>query len=116
MFSFLRRSTPRIGADECDRLWRDGAVTLLDVREEWEFQRGHVPGALHIPIGQLPRRFGELPRDHPIAVICASGHRSLGATHFLLERGFVGTGSVDGGMSRWARGGRPVERGPARAA
>jgi rhodanese-related sulfurtransferase len=116
MFSILRRSTPEISVDELARLLRDGSVRLLDVREDWEYRRGHVPGALHIPLGQLAHRVAELERGTAIAVICQSGHRSLGATDFLLARGFAGAASVAGGTIAWARAGRRLEDGPARAA
>ncbi len=116
MFSFFRRSTPEISVDELDRLRAGGAVVVLDVREDWEYRRGHVPGALHIPLGQLTRRVAELPRTKPIAVICQSGNRSLGATDFLLANGFEGTASVAGGTGAWAWSGRKLEEGSVRAA
>jgi rhodanese-related sulfurtransferase len=115
MFSFLRRSTPTITVAELDRRLHDGSATLLDVREDWEYRRGHVPGAIHIPLGELPSRLAELPRDASLAVICASGNRSLGATDFLVARGWEAA-SVTGGTSAWAGSGRAVEQGPARVA
>jgi len=116
MFSFLRRTTPEISVDELDRLLRDRAARVLDVREDWEYRRGHVPGAIHIPLGQLRGRVGELPRGQRILVICQSGNRSLSATDFLLTQDFEGAASVAGGTSTWARSGRRLEEGPARAA
>lgn len=116
MFSFLRRQTPEITVDELDELLHGGQAHLLDVREDWEFRRGHVPGALHIPLGQLGQRFAELPQGERVVVICQSGNRSLAATDFLLTQGFIGSVSVAGGTSAWVRSGRRVEEGPARAA
>ena len=116
MFSFFRRQTPEISVDELDQLLHDGRPHVLDVREDWEFRRGHVPPALHIPLGQLGQRFGELPPGERVLVICQSGSRSLAAADFLLAQGFEGSASVKGGTSAWARSGRLLEDGPARAA
>jgi len=116
VFSFLRRQTPEITVDELDRLLHDGQAHLLDVREDWEYRRGHVPQALHIPLGQLGQRFAELPQGERVVVICQSGNRSLAATDFLLTQGREGSASVKGGTSAWVRSGRPLEDGPARAA
>ncbi len=116
MFSFLRRSTPEITVDELDEALRDRNARVLDVREDWEFRAGHVPGAIHIPLGQLGQRFANLPRDKRVLVICQSGNRSLSATDFLLAQGFEGAASVRGGTSAWARSGRSIDKGSARVA
>ena len=110
MFSFLRRhSTPEIAAEELDELRRERDVRVLDVREDGEYRRGHLPGAIHIPLRQLPARARTLPRNVRYAVICQSGSRSRSATDFLIAQGFDGTVSVRGGIGAWARGGRPLE-------
>jgi NADPH-dependent 2,4-dienoyl-CoA reductase/sulfur reductase-like enzyme/rhodanese-related sulfurtransferase len=70
---------------------------LLDVREPVELAVEDVPGALHIPIGQLRARLGELPRDREIHVICRSGQRAYYATRILLQNGFQAK-DVSGGM------------------
>jgi rhodanese-related sulfurtransferase len=106
---FSRRSTPEIGVDELDDLLRTGSVRLLDVREDWEYRRGRVPGAVSVPLGRLTSRVATLPRDKPYAVICESGSRSLSATDFLLGQGFEGAVSVKGGTGAWARTRRPME-------
>jgi rhodanese-related sulfurtransferase len=104
------RGTPEIDVDEFDRRFSAGEVNVLDVREEWEFRRARVPGVLHVPLGQLPSRIGELPKDKPLMIICEHGNRSLVATHFLLVKGFPGTASVEGGTVAWIRSGRTIER------
>lgn len=116
MFSFLRHPSPEVSVEELDVLRRDGSVRVLDVREDWEFVRGHVPGAIHVPLGQLAGRVEQLPRDRRILVICASGHRSRSAADLLLGRGFEGAASVRGGTGAWARAGGRLEQGPAGAA
>jgi rhodanese-related sulfurtransferase len=106
----IQRGTTEIDVDElAQRLDRD-ETHLVDVREDWEYRRGRVPGAIHVPLGQLPDRIRELPRDKPLLIICEHGNRSLVATHYLLARGFPGTVSVRGGTSAWVRSQRPLER------
>lgn len=116
MFSFLRRATPEISVDELDALLRDGNARVLDVREVWEYRRGHVPHAIHIPLGQLGQQYTTLSRDTRVLVICQSGNRSLAATDFLLRQGFEGVASVRGGTTAWARSGRPLHQGSTRVA
>ena len=70
---------------------------LLDVREPAELAVENVPEAVHIPIGQLRARLGELPRDRDIHVICRSGQRAYIATRMLLQNGFNAK-TVSGGM------------------
>jgi rhodanese-related sulfurtransferase len=111
MFSFLRRfGTPSIDIVELDALLAQGAVRVLDVREDGEFRSGHLPGAVNVPVKRLPDRLGVLKRDKPYAVICQSGNRSRSATDYLVEQGFTGTVSVRGGTGAWARSGRPIVR------
>lgn len=116
MFSFLRRSTPEISVDQLDELLRDRNARVLDVREDWEFRRGHVPGALHVPLDQLGQRVATLPRDKRVVVICQSGNRSLAATDFLTAQGFEDAASVRGGTSAWVRSGRGLDQGASRVA
>jgi hydroxyacylglutathione hydrolase len=75
--------------------------TVLDVRSPEEWFKGHVPGAHHIFLPELPQRLGELPADKPLAVYCDSGYRaSLGAS--LLQRhGFKQVASVPGSWQAW---------------
>jgi rhodanese-related sulfurtransferase len=107
-----RGATPEITVDELDRLLREDGAGLVDVREEWEYRRGRVPGALNVPLSQFAARAATLPRDRRILVICESGHRSLAATEFLIQSGFEGAASVKGGTSAWARSQRPLEKDP----
>ena len=87
----------------------DGA-TVIDVREPGEYIGGHVPGAVLMPMGQLPSRTGELDRHRPVYVICASGNRSGAMTDYLRHNGFDAR-SVAGGTAGWASAGRPVVTG-----
>jgi len=83
---------------------------VLDVREPWEYQMGHVPGARLIPLGELSRRLGELDPEQPIAVICQSGNRSQSAAALLAQKGFKKVYNVAGGTSAWQMSGLKIER------
>lgn len=83
---------------------------LLDVREYGEWEAGHVPGAVHIPLGELGARYTELERDRPLYVICRSGSRSAHAAHALAGAGWEAHNVADG-MMGWQASGRPMTSG-----
>ena len=82
------------------------SVQFIDVREFYEFDSGHIEGAVHIPLRFLPSRFETLERDRPIVVACQIGQRSDLAANFLRERGFDAH-NLEGGMTMWASEGLP---------
>ena len=86
---------------------RDGSV-VVDVREPDEYDAGHVPGVINIPLSQLRLRSAEISSDSPVYVICQSGRRSAQATEVL---GSMGTPAVNviGGTAAWIAAGLPVE-------
>ena len=95
-----------VSAEQAAAMADDGAV-ILDVREPHEWQAGHAPKARHIPLGQLARRAGELPRGRAVITVCRSGARSArGAA--LLARDGREVSNLAGGMHAWARAGLPV--------
>ncbi|MGB0972888.1 MAG: rhodanese-like domain-containing protein [Mycobacterium sp.] len=83
------------------------AVVLLDVREDDEWQRGHAPGAQHIPMGDVPARMAEIDSDAELYVICLAGGRSQRVAQYLARNGYEAA-NIAGGMLAWARAGRPV--------
>jgi rhodanese-related sulfurtransferase len=85
----------------------DGSVILLDVREDDEWQRGHAPGAQHIPMGQIPSRLAEIDTDATLYVVCHVGGRSQRVAQYLARNGYTPVNIV-GGMLAWAGAGRPV--------
>jgi rhodanese-related sulfurtransferase len=89
---------------------RMGEGQLVDVREGMEYVQAHIPGALLVPMGQLPVRAAELDRGRPVWVVCATGNRSQAMADLLCARGFEAY-SVAGGTRDWMASGRPVERG-----
>src|SRR5712691_2050205 len=91
-------------------LTAEPAPFLLDVREPWEFQAGHVPGAQLIPLSELEQRVNEVPRDRPVLAICHSGQRSLAAAGYLMQLGYMDVSNVDGGTAAWIERGYPVDK------
>jgi hydroxyacylglutathione hydrolase len=86
---------------------REGAL-VLDVREPDEYGAGHVPGALHVPLGDLPGRADALPKDRPAVVYCGIGERSATAASLLERAGAGEIISVKGGFRAWKKSGLPV--------
>jgi rhodanese-related sulfurtransferase len=89
-----------VSAEDGHRLVEDGAL-LLDVREADEWEAGHAPEAVWIPMGELQDRVDELPRDTPIVAICRSGSRSHAVAAALIGAGYDVV-NLDGGMRAWA--------------
>jgi hydroxyacylglutathione hydrolase len=91
----------------------DGAVFVVDVRNPSEYAAGHLPGVPNIPLGELPRRIAELPRDREVVVHCQGGGRSAIGASLLEAHGMAGAVNLEGGFGRWAAEGHVVERGAA---
>jgi rhodanese-related sulfurtransferase len=75
--------------------------TMIDVREYEEVAQGMIPGAVHIPLGELPYRVGEIEPSDEIIVICRSGARSARACEYLAMLGRTGVRNLAGGMLKW---------------
>lgn len=86
------------------------SVVLLDVREMDEWEQGHAPGALHIPMGDIPSRVDEVDPDAELYVICRSGGRSFRVIQWLNQIGYEAA-NVNGGMVAWQKAGRSVVAG-----
>lgn len=82
-------------------------VSFLDVRKPYEFEAGHVEGATHITLQELPERFPELDPNVPVVVTCQIGQRSELAVRFLREHGFE-SHNLEGGLERWVAEGLPL--------
>jgi len=93
-----------------ERLKAQPAPFLLDVREPWEYQQGHVPAAQLIPLGELEQRVSEVPRDRAVLAICHSGQRSLAAAGYLQQLGYASVTNVDGGTAAWIERGYPIDK------
>jgi rhodanese-related sulfurtransferase len=84
----------------------DGA-TILDVREDDEWEAGHVAGSTHVPLSQLPARAADIPDTDPLVVVCKVGGRSAQVTAWLRGQGRDAT-NLAGGLQAWAGAGRPL--------
>jgi hydroxyacylglutathione hydrolase len=82
---------------------------VVDVRGDGEWKAGHLPGSLHLPLGELDGRLGELPRDRPVIVHCQTGARAAMAASLLRARGFREVSQFPGGFAEWSAAGHPVE-------
>lgn len=80
---------------------RPDTHTLLDVRQPWEYEEFHLPGATLLPLGELADRLAELPSDKPLLVYCASGRRSAAASALLAGQGFADVTNMLGGIMAW---------------
>ena len=78
------------------------SFAVIDVRSPQEWAGGHIEGALHLPVDEVQKRLGEVPRDgRKLYVICAGGGRSSAAAEFLANRGYLNVHNVEGGMNAW---------------
>ncbi len=84
-------------------------VYLLDVREQWEYDEGHIPGITLIPMGDIPARLDDIPTDKEVIVTCRTGNRSGQVADYLRQQGFENIHNMDGGIVAWEAAGLPVE-------
>lgn len=84
-------------------------VWVLDVREQSEYDEGHIPGVTLIPMGEVPNRLSEIPTDQQVIVTCRSGNRSGQITEYLREQGFTNVHNMEGGILAWQAAGFEVE-------
>jgi rhodanese-related sulfurtransferase len=85
-------------------------VVVLDVREQWEYDEGHIPGVTLIPMAEIADRIDEVPTDKTIIVTCRSGNRSGQVTDYLRQQGYDDVHNMEGGILAWEAAGYDVER------
>jgi len=100
----------RASVEEAKRLIEDEGYELIDVREDWEWQRGHIPGARHVVLSQIignPRgqKFGE-----KVVFQCLVGERSALASEMAVALGVPSVVNMEGGFNAWKAAGLPVEK------
>ena len=101
---------PEVAVDVVFDLVAREQVVVIDVREDFEYTAGHIPGAIWLPLGELAERTDEVPTDVPVILACRSGNRSGQAYQFLKQRGFVNIHNMTGGMNAWTAAGFEVEK------
>lgn len=99
----LVQPASRISIAELDQLNTENAVTLIDIRNTGERDVGTIPGAVHIPLAQLPTQLAHIPRDKPIVVHCAGGWRSSVAASLMRANGFGNVSDLIGGYNAWTQ-------------
>lgn len=82
---------------------------LVDVRTPQEFQRGHVPGAINVPLDDLPQAASKIPQGKPVVVICASGNRSRAGSSHIVDAGYKDVYNIKGGTMAWMMQRLPIE-------
>lgn len=85
-------------------------VLLIDVREPWEYDEGHIPGITLIPMNEIPARLSEIPTDKTVIVTCRSGNRSSQITSYLRSQGFDNVHNMLGGILAWQQAGYAIEK------
>jgi rhodanese-related sulfurtransferase len=97
---------------ELRRLMREGDITVVDVRPAEEYQAGHIPGALSVPVPELKRRLREIPKDREVIAYCRGRYcvYSLDAVTLLRSQGYRARRAEEG-LPDWRAAGLPLERG-----
>lgn len=85
-----------------DRLGGESAPTVVDVREPGEIEASPFAGALCIPMGEIPSRLDEVPRDVSLVILCHHGMRSARVAAFLADQGFADVSNLRGGIDAWS--------------
>ena len=102
----------RVDSDEASAMISDepGNTVVVDVRRDDEWVTGHISGAVHIPIDDLPDRIDEVPRDKKVLFICAMGVRSGLACEVAFSMGYdtLNLYNIDDGTPAWIAGGHPT--------
>ena len=104
----LHGEAPELPPQEVLALVERGEVQILDVRTPAEFRRGHIPGAVSVPLGALEEAADDLPLDpnRPVVAVCLTAHRSIAAVRLLSRRGWDIV-QLQGGMRAWRSEGLP---------
>ena len=99
-----------ITVDQTYAAMQSGEVFVLDVREQSEYNDGHIPGVTLIPMNSIPNRLDEIPTDQQVIVTCRSGNRSSQVAAYLVNAGFKNIHNMEGGIVEWQSAGYPVEK------
>ncbi len=101
----------QVSAADVEAALAQGSANILDVRGSSEYQEGHLPGAISVPLGYIPGRIDEIPTDKPLIVHCQTGVRSSIATSVLQRLGRKDVLNYMGSFAEWSSAGKPVELG-----
>ncbi|MDF2627555.1 MAG: hypothetical protein K0R39_1386 [Symbiobacteriaceae bacterium] len=101
MFGFGPKISTITTAELEERMKKGDRLTIIDVREPWEYAEGHVPGSVLKPLGQIRTWAGEFDKNAELLLICRSASRSAQAYQFLTAMGFKNLKNVGGGIITW---------------
>jgi rhodanese-related sulfurtransferase len=106
------RGISNVSPVEATNLINHEKAVILDVRENNEYQEGHILNSIHIPLGTLNGRLNELEKhkEKPIIISCRSGHRSGNACVTLKKNGFIKVYNLGGGIMAWQNANYPLTR------
>ncbi len=104
-----REPFTRIDVNEADEMMKEGAA-VIDVREPWEYEAGHIPGAALLPHKNVFARREELPKDKDLIFVCAVGQRSALAAEMAAATGLTRLFNLEGGTDAWIKSGMPAEK------
>jgi len=104
---FSRFKVPSMSAAKARDEVREGAQ-LVDVREKSEWQVGHAPQAIHIPVSSVSAKLDRIKTDRTVLVVCRSGNRSRGVVSMLRKQGYDNVINLSGGMRAWQSAGGAV--------
>ena len=95
-----------------ERIKSNNAPVVVDTRSEFEFGRGHIPGAINAPVRKIMLHRASLPQDKKseMVVLCGHGQRAALARFFLGLYGYRNTAPLDGDMEEWKKAGLPLEK------
>ncbi|MDE2117787.1 MAG: rhodanese-like domain-containing protein [Betaproteobacteria bacterium] len=112
LFGNRLRGVKQAGIAEALQLINHKNALVLDIREENEFNAGHILNSRLIPLGKLSESIGELERyrERPIVVVCRSGQRTTAACALLGKQGFGQVYNLAGGVLAWQKAGLPLEK------
>ncbi|MBW2056504.1 MAG: rhodanese-like domain-containing protein [Deltaproteobacteria bacterium] len=111
MVTEARKHIEQVSVAEAKAEFDAGKAVFLDVREQSEWQKGHVPNAKHLPRGLLEFKISKVIPDKSarIIVYCKTGGRSSLATSTLKRLGYTNVASMSGGWKAWVKAGNPVQ-------
>ena len=104
----LPELAPNLTVDEVAQVMEETEIFVVDVREDWEFDSGHIQDAVLIPVGEIADRVDEIPTNVPVVLVCRSGNRSGQAYRYLKQQGFENVHNMLGGMVDWSASGYEV--------
>jgi len=102
-----------VAPEGLERWIEEGHGVVVDVRNHSEWESGHIPGSVNVPLGRLPERVAEIPSTRPVIVHCGTGARGLVGLSALARRGFEPVLRLEGDLEAWKAEGRALVKAPA---